>query len=54
MTDLAPEWAMSKAEFSRMQFRDLFEKFEPELLRFADSTVEEFGRRITVKIYCPL
>lgn len=54
MTDLAPEWAISKAEFSRMQFRDLFEEHKPELLKFCDAMVEEFGRKITVKIWCPL
>lgn len=49
------DWAISKAECSRVQFRELFAEHEPKLLKFADSMLEEFGREniASVKIYCP-
>lgn len=43
-------------ETTKEQFRRLFEKHEPELLRFADAMIEEFGRENfkQVKIWCPI
>lgn len=45
-----------KAESSKAQFRELFERYEPKLLKFADSMLKEFGRQniAVVRIYCPI
>lgn len=40
---------------SKEQFRSLFEKEEPEILKFLDGVIAEFGRDISnLKIYCPV
>lgn len=47
--------ATRKAE-SIQQFRSLFQQHEPQLLAFADSLLNEFGRQsiASVTIFCPL
>lgn len=56
MIKTGTEVAMSKAESSRVQFRELFALHEPALLKFSDSMLEAFGRGSIAKvtIYCPL
>lgn len=45
---------MTTAEMSRMQFRDLFHQHCPELLKFSDPMLNEFGRShiSAVRILC--
>ena len=54
--DTGTEPRPSDAEISRAQFRELFQQEEPEMLKFLDSIIEEFGRQslANLVIYCPL
>lgn len=54
MIKTGTEVAMSKAESSRAQFRELFALHEPKLFAFSDSMLEAFGRGSITKvtIYC--
>ena len=53
--DIRTDSTMSKAEYSRTLYRKSFETHEPNILKFLDGFINEFGRDQikNLMVYCP-